>query len=133
MLLHLLPWVKVEDAIHKFNDFYLYAGFDCTNKWANFLGDVPRRQTMVTRLQDALGVTEEEIQYCRDKITSKQWSLVDVAKAVEDCLLGENSGKPCSLMDRVCTQPPKACPDDAEGETNPVRLNLLTGLVPAWT
>ena len=62
LLLHLLePWVKVDDAVHQFQDFYLYAGFDCTNKWANFLCDEPRRQAMTMRLKDALGVTEEEI------------------------------------------------------------------------
>jgi hypothetical protein len=90
LLLHLLdPWVKVDDAIQKFEDFYLYAGFDCTHKWANFLGDVPRKQAMSVRLQEALGVTEGEIQSCREKVTSKQWSIVDVAKALEACLVGE--------------------------------------------
>ena len=29
LLLHLLsPWIKVEDAVRNFPDFYLYAGFD---------------------------------------------------------------------------------------------------------
>ena len=62
LLLHLLdPWVKADDATQEFKDFYVYAGFDCTNKWANFLGDVPRRQAMAMPLQEALGVKEEEI------------------------------------------------------------------------
>jgi hypothetical protein len=66
LLLHLLePWVKVDDAIRELQDLYLYAGFDCTNKWANFLGDTTRRKTMATRLKETLGVAEEEIQFCQ--------------------------------------------------------------------
>ena len=54
LLLHLLaPWVKVDDVMRNFQDFYLYAGFDCTNKFANFLGDEPRKETMAARLQEA--------------------------------------------------------------------------------
>ena len=79
----------MDEAIRSFPDFYLYAGFDCTNKWANFLGDVLRREAMTARLQEAFGVTEAEIQSCRERVTSKQWNFVDVAQALEDCLIGK--------------------------------------------
>ena len=76
LLLHLLsPSPKVEDAVRNFPDFYLYAGFDCTSKWANFLGDEARKEAMTARLQEALGVTDEEILSCQEKVTSKQWSF----------------------------------------------------------
>ena len=66
LLLHLLaPWVKVDDAIRNFPDFFLYAGFDCTNKWANFLGDEARKEAMTARLQEAFGVTDTEILLCQ--------------------------------------------------------------------
>ena len=68
LLLHLLgPSVKVDEAIRNLQDFYLYAGFDCTNKWAKFLGDEPRKETMTFRLKEAFGITDEEIQSCREK------------------------------------------------------------------
>jgi hypothetical protein len=123
----------VDEALRTFPDFYLYAGFDCTNKWANFLGDVLRREAMAARLQEAFGVTEDEIQSCRERVTSKQWNFVDVAQALEDCLIGKNSGAPCSLTEYVCSHHAKACPEDDVGETNPVLLYLTTGLQPAWT
>ena len=73
LLLHLLsPWLKVEDAVRNFPDFYLYAGFDCTNKWANFLGDEARKEAMTARLQEAFGVTDAEILSCQEKVTTKQ-------------------------------------------------------------
>ena len=43
LLLHLLdPLLIVDTAIRKLETFYLYAGFDCTHRWSNFLGDVSR-------------------------------------------------------------------------------------------
>ena len=62
LLLNLLsPRLKVDDAVRNFPDLYLYAGYDCTNKWANFLGDPARKEAMLARLQEALGVTDAEI------------------------------------------------------------------------
>ena len=134
VLLHLLaPSVKVDDAIRNLPDFYLYVGFDCTNKWANFLGDESRKQTIVARLHEALGVTETEIQFCREKVASKQWSLAHVAKALEDYLLGENSGAPCSLTEHAHSHHPTTCPAEIGGDTNPVLHYLTTGPEPAWT
>ena len=85
LLLHLLaPGDKVDDAIPNFPDFFLYAGFDCTNKWANFLGDEARKEVMTARLHEAFGVTDEEIESCRKKLSTKQWSFAHVAKTLED-------------------------------------------------
>ena len=77
LLLHLLEplGVEVDSAIREFPEFYLYAGFDCTHKWSTFLGDIPRRKAMAMRLQEALGITKEEIESCREKVKSKQWSI----------------------------------------------------------
>ena len=88
---------------------------------------------MTMRLQEALGVTEEEIQSCLKKIVSKQWSLVDVAKALEVSLIGKNSGAPCSLVEYTLSHASKGCPEDDVEETSPVLLYLTTGLQPAWT
>jgi hypothetical protein len=87
---------------------------------------------MAMRLQEAHGVMEEEIQSCRDKVISKQWSLANVAKALERCLIGENSGAPCSLVEHVCKHP-QACPQDVSEETNPVWFYFTTGPQAAWT
>ena len=88
---------------------------------------------MAVRLQEALGVTEEEIQSCRERVTLKQWSLVDVAKALEDRLIGKDSGAPCSLTEYTRSEHPKGCPEDGVQEANPVLLYLSTGVQPAWT
>ena len=61
LLLHLLsPSLKVEDAVRNFPDFYLYAGFDCTNKWAHYLGDEARKESITARLQEAFGVSQTQ-------------------------------------------------------------------------
>ena len=129
LLLHLLsPWLKVEDAVCNFPDFYLYAGFDCTNKWANFLGDKARKEAMIARLQEAFGVTDAEILSGQEKVTSKQWSFAHVAKTLEDCLLGENSKAPCSLTEHAHSRHPTDCPTGIGENTSPVLLYLITGL-----
>ena len=74
-----------------FQDFYLYAGFDCTSKWSTYLGDAPRRKVMILRLQEAFGVEDEEIQACRDRLARDEWTLLHVAKALEYCLLGDHA------------------------------------------
>jgi len=84
-------------------------------------------------LQEALGVTDEEIQACREKVTSKQWTLADIAKALEVCLIGKNSGAPCSLAEYTLSPHPQGCPEDDVEQTNPMLLYLTTGLQPAWT
>ena len=48
LLIQLLdPWVKPDDTIHHLPDLYLYAGFDCSYKWASFLADEGRKKMMV--------------------------------------------------------------------------------------
>ena len=59
---------------------------------------------MATRLKETLGVAEEEIQFCRENVASTQWSLAGVAKALEECLIGKNSGAPCSLTEYMRSQ-----------------------------
>ena len=134
LLLHLLsPWLKVEDAVRNFPDFFLYAGFDCTNKWANFLGDEARKEIITARLQEALGVTDAEISSCQEKVTSNQWSFPHVLKTLEVYLLGENSKAPCSLMEHAHSRLPTDCPAESGEDTNPVLFYLTTGPEPAWT
>ena len=90
LLLHLLgPWLKVEDAVRNFPDFYLYAGFDCTNKWANFLGGEARKEALTARLQEAFGVTDTEILSCQEKVTTKQWSSANVLKHLKIAFLAK--------------------------------------------
>ena len=128
LLLHLLdPWVKVEDAIREFEDFYLYAGFDCTRKWANFLGDASRKKQMSVRLQEALAIMDEEIEACRKKVMSKQWNLVDVVIALEGLLLGENCGAPYSLAEHMSSHCGTDCPAGGTQDMNPVMVYLKTG------
>ena len=134
LLLHLMdPLIKVDDAIKKFEYFYLYAGFDCTTKWANFLGDVQRKTTMAARLQETLGVTQIEIRTCRENVKTGLWNLVDVASALEECLLGKRSGAPSSLADNMIPDRAKDCPADDVGERNPVLRYLAEPSHAAWT
>ncbi len=46
---------------------YIYAGYDCTKKWATYLGDPARVASMATRLSEALGFTEAEITLGRER------------------------------------------------------------------
>ena len=53
LLLHLLdPWIKLDDAIRKFQDFYVYAGCDCTNIWANFSSAASCQLSIVLHADD---------------------------------------------------------------------------------
>lgn len=73
LLLHLFtPRLRIDDAVRSFPDFFLYAGFDCTIKWANFLRDEARTEAMTARLKEAFGVTDAEIAFCQEKVTTKQ-------------------------------------------------------------
>ena len=73
LLLQLLePWVQGREAIKHFPDFLTYAGDDCCCKWASYLRDPDRPQVLYGRLQEALGVTEEEIAVAKRKKTRQR-------------------------------------------------------------
>ena len=58
LLLHLLdPLLIVDTAIRKLETFYLYAGFDCTHRWSNFLGDVSRSYLYGCQYRLAIAIT----------------------------------------------------------------------------
>ena len=145
LLLHLMDsGIKVEEAIHNLPNLYFYAGFDCTLRWATYLRDEPRRQTMAARLKEAFGVTEQEIDTCRQKVRSKQWSLAQVAAALEILLLDDVGQAPCSLKDFIYpTTGPCAGPQqetaypaaDVEDTPNPVMtyLNEILHQRLCWT
>ena len=88
---------------------------------------------MADRLKESLGVTEGEIQSCREKLTSKQWCQADVVEALEESLVGNNSDAPCSLTEAVRARHSKGCPEGGMGKPNPVLLYLVRGPQPAWT
>ena len=94
---------------------------------------MPRRMKMADRLKESLGVTEAEIQSCREKLTSKQWCQADVVEALEESLVGNNSDAPCSLTEAVRARHSKGCPEGGMGKPNPVLLYLVRGPQPAWT
>ena len=129
LFMHLLePLVNVDTAIHHFQDFYLYAGFDCTFRWATYLRDEPRRQAMTSRLRETLGVTEMEIQSCLEKVVA-EWAFYQVADALGK-LLDRNSEAPLRLRELFSpagdssnrSQYSKACPEGGGEDTNPVIL-----------
>ena len=121
LLLHWLdPWVNVDDAIPNFIDFYFYAGYDFTNKWASYLGDASRKSTMATRLREAFGITDKEIQFGREQLTTKVWNYEDVASTLEAFLLGASARAPVRLTELVSMSASKGCPKKHSEDTNPV-------------
>ena len=94
LLLQLLePWVQGREAIKFFPAFLTYGGDDCSNKWARYLQDSDRPGILYDRLQEALGVTQEQVDVARSKVDNKEWTVVQVAE-----VLGEKlASKACSV------------------------------------
>ena len=89
LLTELIPNGKMDSIIHRFPYVYTYIGADCSPGGAAFLGlsleDV--EASGVSRLQEALGVTNEEITAARSALCSKTVSYARVAGDLDTLLL----------------------------------------------
>ena len=91
-------------------------------------------------MTQALGVTETEIDSSRKKVASKQWSLSEVAEALDN-ILDKNSEAPLRLKDcfppsaesSTYSQNLKGCPEGDDKDANQVLLYLSRGSRPAFT
>ena len=91
LLLHLLhPWLSERilssDAMPV---FFTYAGFDVMKRWATYLLDERRTESMHERLSEALGVTATEIELAQQFVDEGAWQYRHVGAAVDRILLGE--------------------------------------------
>ena len=69
-----------------FPHFLTYAGDDCSPKWASYLQDPDRPNCMRQRLQDALGVSDDEVRSGKERIEKGEWTLTDVAELLDEIL-----------------------------------------------
>ena len=89
LLIHLLePWVRGPDLLKTFvlPDFFTYAGDDCDGVRSPYLCDPDRPQVLRARLQEAFGVTEEEVAATKAKRDSGEWDILQVAELLDEKL-----------------------------------------------
>ena len=90
LLLQLLePCVQCRDQPRQFvlPDFFTYAGDDCDVVWSRYLCDPDRSAVLHARLQEAFGVTEEEITVAKEKRDNGEWDTLQVAELLDEKLI----------------------------------------------
>ena len=98
----------------------MYAGEDCHCKWARYLGDPDRPNALEQRLQEALGVTEDELTDARQRMESGAWHLYHVAELLDEFLACSDPNCSIAATVRLSVQDGP----DTLGEQNPVRVHL---------
>ena len=121
MLLHLLePLADAGDLLKHFPDFFIYAGEDCTNRWATFLRAPERQDKLAGRLREALGVTEEEISDAKRRLGSGEWHVHHVAELLDERLDSAHGAHSVAAAVRLAAGDASA----ALGDGNPLRAHL---------
>ncbi|CAK0862279.1 unnamed protein product, partial [Prorocentrum cordatum] len=121
LLLHLLePLVAADDLLKHYPDFFVYAGDDCTRRWATFLQAPDRPDKLAGRLREALGVTENEISDAKRRLESGEWHVHHVAELLDERLGSAHGAPSVAAAARLAASDASA----ALGDGNPLRAHL---------
>ncbi|CAK0895070.1 unnamed protein product, partial [Prorocentrum cordatum] len=121
LLLHLLePLAAADDLLRHYPDFFVYAGDDCTKRWATFLQAPDRPEKLAGRLREALGVTEEEISDGKRRLETGEWHVHHVAELLDERLDPARSTHSVAAAVRLAAGEGSA----ALGDGNPLRAHL---------
>jgi hypothetical protein len=129
-LLRLLrPFLCLSKVYEVLPVLFTYSGFDCSLKWATYLGAPALVECMTSRLSDALGVTDEEVSVGRERLDNLVWSFADVVGALDEiCLHGITPRPRMNLLGLFCearVMPSEEVSPTLCSEQNPVKEHLL--------
>ncbi|CAK0850189.1 unnamed protein product, partial [Prorocentrum cordatum] len=121
LLLHLLePLAAIDDLLKHYPDFFVYAGDDCTRRWATFLQAPDRPDQLAGRLREALGVTEEEISDAKRRLESGEGHMHHVAELLDERLGSAHGAHSVAAAVRLAVGDGPG----ALGDGNPLRAHL---------